>query len=155
MKTIALIGCSKTKIETSRYVSACELYSASQLFNARRRYVESRRLDWLILSAEYGAIEPARLVTNYDRTLAKISNGERIEWAVYTAAQLVGQLFTPGGELKPSGVTFEFHAGRDYFGYLGPVLESLGFLTAMPTRGLGIGEQMRFYKEKAYCLRTA
>ena len=63
---VCLVACVKAKRkEASR---AEDLY-ISQLFRKCRRVAEGKYGVWYILSAEYGLLEPSRVVEPYEKTL--------------------------------------------------------------------------------------
>jgi hypothetical protein len=63
-------------------------------------------------------------------------------WAEEVADQLDEQ------ELLSEDVTLIFHAGKDYYGELLPLIESRDVAIEIPTEGLAIGEKQAWYKER-------
>jgi hypothetical protein len=120
---------------------ARDLYT-STLFMGRRRYVESSCNEWWILSAEHGLVHPADELAPYDVTLKDAGRVERRKWTAQVLSSIDAQVHPEPGEV------FEIHAGAEYrdFGLLGG-LRARGCLVEIPTAGMRIGYQMRFYKE--------
>lgn len=152
---IVLIGCSKTKHKITPdpkrggRVSPCELYSG-QLFSKRVAYAESRKLPWMVLSAEYGVWRPDIEHKPYDNCLADFSPAERAAWHISVAHRLIEELWEPwemdeGPVLSPDQLTLEIHAGNDYAHPLAELLRTVGINVELPCEGLGIGEQLALY----------
>lgn len=140
-RRIGLVGCVKEK--ATRPLPARDLYT-SALFAGRRRYVESSCDEWWILSAKYGLVHPGDELAPYDVTLKGAGRAELRDWS--------GRVLTLIDErIRPRpGEVFEIHAGAEYrdFGLLDG-LGSLGCTVEIPTEGMSIGHQLRFYKEAA------
>jgi hypothetical protein len=47
-----------------------------------------------------------------------------------------------------NGRVFEFHAGKEYVQAIRPLLEGVKATVAWPLKGLRIGEQLHWYKER-------
>jgi hypothetical protein len=134
VKRIGLVGCAKEK--RSRPTRASDMY-VSPLFRARRDYVRDHCGFWFILSAAHGLLEPGQLIMPYDVTLNDFpASGKRL-WAALVLGQLEGY-FEPLGNWE-----FEIHAGADYRRY---GLEAGLPNVTNPVEGLGIGQQLAFYK---------
>ncbi len=136
---IGLVGCSKTKRTTPS--PAKDLY-ISPLFRGRRRFVERTCGQWFVLSAEYGLVEPDRVLAWYDRTLNDASAMEKRAWSERVLRGLDATL----GSV--AGCVFEIHAGKEYrtFG-LEAGLRARGASVVVPTDGLpGLGYQVAFYR---------
>jgi hypothetical protein len=144
---IALVGCSKTKMNLSagRHVEARDLY-VSELFKLRRSHVEGRMLPWYILSAKSGLLNPATLVRTYDQPLANLEGVALAEWHIDVANTLMTELVYTFGSSKLSTVTVEFHAGSRYCEPLASVLKLFGIKVERPVAGLGIGQQLAHYR---------
>jgi hypothetical protein len=66
-----------------------------------------------------------------------MSAGEVLEWAEMVSNDIL--------VMRPTEV--DFYAGERYRKYLIPFLESEGIRCNVPLKGLGIGQQLQFYKE--------
>src|SRR6202034_3919653 len=64
--TVYVVSCVGKKQDHA--CKAADLY-VSEWFRKARTYVEATRCPWFILSAEYGFLEPGRVVAPYDKTL--------------------------------------------------------------------------------------
>jgi len=138
-RRIGLVGCVKEKADTPR--ASRDLY-LSTLFMGRRSYVERRCDEWWILSAEHGLVHPSEVLAPYDLALKELGRPARREWS----EQLLKAI---AERIKPaSGDFFEVHAGVEYreFG-LTDGLRARGCGVEVPTEGMRIGEQLRFYKQ--------
>ena len=135
---IGLVGCVKLKADVPR--AARELY-VSALFSGRRSYVEGSCNEWWVLSAKYGLVHPDAVLSPYDATLKDASRPARCQWSERVLAMIDEQVRPAGGD------AFEIHAGVEYrdFGLVDS-LRSRGFAVVIPTEGMPIGEQLRFYK---------
>ena len=133
MKTLYLVSCvaQKRKVATQ----AQDLY-LSAWFRKARRYVESKRATWRILSAKYGVLEPASLVEPYEQTLSKMSTIERREWARRVLMDL-RPLVAPGDMVV-------FLAGDRYRESLVPALREMAVHVEVPMEGLQIGRQLQW-----------
>lgn len=142
-----IIGCGKTKLTTAAEARA--LYTG-QLFKARRAYAERKTRHWFILSAKLGLVEPTRLIEPYDVTVRDLNEFQRAAWTARAAASILDVLaenYVPGFKLRE--VKIEIHAGEDYAAPLMEALKAHGIGSTWPVRGLGIGEQLKFYN--SYC----
>lgn len=137
---ISLVGCVKAKRSGTH--AAKDLY-ASPLFRGRRRWVERSGMPWWILSAKFGLVAPDRPIPSYDQTLNEMSRSERATWGSWVLEDLRQEL----GSFEGSRV--EIHAGALYVGAIQPGLASGRATVSVPTAGLGVGEQLRFYKRGA------
>lgn len=137
-RVVGLVGCVKSK--TPGVTPARDLY-VSPLFKARRRYVEASCDAWWVLSALHGLLAPDQDVAPYDLTLATMSAEERYQWSVMVLAAIDRHAGLEVGDVV------EVHAGALYrdSGLVDGLL-ARGLRVEVPTRGLGIGEQLRFYK---------
>ena len=147
MLTIALVGCSKTKLAShpSGYAAARDLY-VSDLFSKRVQHVESRKLPWYILSAKCGLLSPTVQVRPYDKTISELSDIEVAEWHLGVANQIMSELWYEFKSPKLSSVTVELHAGAKYCEPLGAILQMFGVKVYKPVASRGIGQQLAFYK---------
>lgn len=140
MTRVGLVGCVKAKRRGA--APARELYS-SALFVARRRYVENSCDEWWILSAKYGVLDLDEVIAPYDMTLAGLSASERYQWSLGVLEALDRRVGLVSGDVV------EVHAGSLYrdSGLVDGLLVR-GVTVEVPAKGLGIGEQLRFYKSR-------
>lgn len=138
-RRIGLIGCVKEKAH--HRLPARDLY-LSALFLGRRRFVERSCTEWWILSALHGLVDPGEVVAPYDLALKDLGRAERRAWSSRVLADIDKRIKAGPGDVV------EMHAGAEYrdFG-LADGLVRLGCRIENPTQGLGIGRQLKFYKE--------
>jgi hypothetical protein len=122
---VGLVGCGKLKEEHP--CRAKEMYRGV-LFRYASAYCERNYDKWYILSAKYGLLEPDCLIEPYDMTLVGMGNVERLAWQ-----KKVVNLLDMRHE-------YYLHAGKNYW------LPGINLRT--PMKGLGIGEQLAWYKKK-------
>jgi len=69
-KVVVITGCTKTKMgyDSTVKAKAVDMYQG-RLFQAVRRYSESKRFPLMILSAKYGLVSPDEVIEGYERTL--------------------------------------------------------------------------------------
>lgn len=146
---VGLVACAKRKLRVA--APARELYT-SDLFRKARDYCEREYDAWYVLSARHGVLHPDQMVEPYDLTLGGMGRQERRWWG----RRVVGRLC----ELHPpaTGPAWYLHAGvlyREYL-YQGPLLDAAieGRIDA-PLEGLGIGRQLRWYRERALAAAEA
>jgi len=128
-----LVSCVGQKRD--RPSAAKDLYT-SAWFRKARAYIESTDCPWYILSAEYGLLDPERVVEPYENTLNTMAIRGRRLWAERVFA-----------ELQVSGVAdgrLSFLAGQRYREFLVPQLRGHGIEVEIPMEGLRIGEQLRW-----------
>jgi hypothetical protein len=82
------------------------------------------------------AIEP------YEETLSGAPIDRKREWAETVFEQLRSE------GLLVTGNRLVFHAGRDYYDELLPLLAETGVGVAVPTDGLRYGETLAWYNER-------
>ena len=134
---IVFIACVGTKLNNP--APAEELY-ISPLFKKALAYARTLQADRIyILSALYGLVPLTQVIAPYNKTLLKMSRGQREQWA-----QLVfDQLALEG--VHPYQCTATFLAGVRYREQLAPLFQS----ASVPMRGLGIGKQLAWLTQKA------
>ena len=136
---IGLVGCAMKKRQ--KPCAARNLYDRSPLFRGRRLWAVNECDEWAILSAAHGLIDPGATLAPYDESLSDKTRPEQLTWALRVLTRLGQEL----GELR--GVIFSIHAGHPYFRDLEPRLVEAGAIVNVPTRGMGIGQQLAFYRE--------
>lgn len=138
---IGLVSCTKSKREESS--KPADLYMESAFFRKARRYVESHHDSWYILSAKHHLLEPDRShIEPYDETLSGAAIDRKREWSQ-----------TVFNQLQDRGILVDdnrlvFHAGRDYYAELLPLLEETPVEIEAPTDGLQFGETLAWYNEQ-------
>ena len=135
---ILLLGCVSEKGPAD--VAARDLY-VSTLFRLRRAYAETLGSPWFILSARHGLVRPDEVLEPYDVRLSSLPAAGRRAWGDRVFAQL------QAAAAPLPGRVFEFHAGSHYVEAVRPHLERLGAVVAWPLKGLGLGEQLHWYKQ--------
>ena len=137
---IGLVACSRTKADHA--APARELY-VSPLFRAAREYAEHHygRGHWFILSARHGLVDPDAVLAPYDLSLRQLSPNEREAWGDRVAVKLTDRF--------PAGTVLWFHAGALYRDAIAPVVPHQ---VRFPLVGLGIGEQLAWYRRHAAAL---
>lgn len=130
---IFLVSCVASKV--SQETAAAKLYT-SPWFRKARTLVEATGDPWFILSAEHGMISPDTLVHPYERTLNKMQNAERREWAKRVQDQMESTL--------PPASTVIVLAGSRYRENLMPYLEARFEEVVAPMEGLSIGRQLNW-----------
>lgn len=137
--TAILIGCVAGK--RNEPCEARDLYT-SDLFRKRRVYAEQSGIDWLIVSAKYGILQPDIWTHPYDVALTDLTKPEREAWAELVC----GQLTLIYGRLARQ--TFELHAGGLYRRELERAFTERDASLVYPLAGLGIGKQKRWYLDR-------
>lgn len=134
---VGLAGCTKSKRDGPSQPK--ELYMKSSLFRKRRKYCERHHDEWYILSAKHGLLDPdGPPIDKYDQALSDASVEEKREWGRGVAGQLQDR--------KLLSETLVFHAAKDYYEPVLEILEETGY--KLPTEGLGMGEEKRWYNQQ-------
>lgn len=135
MKKIVLISCSSKKL--SEKSKAKEIYS-SDLFKKNLEYAISLNPDVVyILSAKYGLLNLEEEIEPYNVTLNKMSKNARKDWARDVIKKLKEIV-----DLERDKIIFL--AGQKYREFLISEIKNY----EIPLKGLGIGKQLKFLKEK-------
>jgi len=137
---IALISCSKSKLNME--CKARILYSPSILFTKARNHVESSFSIYYILSAKHGLLDPDKIIKPYDKSLFNLTNKERKDWANLVCKEII--------EKHPNLKYVDIYAGKLYRVHLIKLLEKHGIKCNVPLQGLGIGQQLNFYKTEGF-----
>ena len=134
MTKIALIGCTSRKQDYS--CPAIEMYTKSNYFNLKLDYCNKINVDEIfILSAKYGLLEPDIIIEPYTIHLKETSREYKLKWSKYVLKDLKEKTDLKNDE-------FIILAGADYMKYLiGHIPNNYN-----PVKGLGIGQQMKFFK---------
>lgn len=135
MAKIVLISCVSKKL--SKKAKAKDLY-ISPLFKYNLKYTKLLNPHkTFILSAEHGLLKLEKEIKPYNKTLNKMSSKDIKKWS----ERVVNQL-NKVANLKRD--KFTFLAGEKYRKYLIPHLSNY----EIPLKGLGIGKQLKYLKEK-------
>lgn len=130
---IALISCSSKKKSGS--CKAKHLYDGD-LFKKSMNYVKNRYDKWFILSAKYGLLNPDDIISGYDLSLNSLSKNELSKWSKNISEKIL--------KLNPDEI--DFYCGVNYRKYLIDILKKNNIKCNSPLEGLGIGKQLKFYK---------
>lgn len=137
---IGFLSCTKSK--RNHAAKPGDLYIDSPFFRKAREYAESNHDTWYILSAKYHLLDPdGPSIKPYDKTLSGAGVKEKREWAQTVHKQLQKE------GLVSTNNTFVFHAGRDYYDELLPLLENSPLEIEIPTDGLRYGETLAWYND--------
>jgi len=135
MARVVLISCVSRKLD--RKAKAKDLY-VSTLFRYNLKYAKSLNPDRIfILSAKYGLVGLEEEIPPYNKTLNSMKSEEIKKWACDVISQL-----NKKADLKND--EFIFLAGEKYRKHIIPRISNY----KIPLKGLGIGKQLKFLKEK-------
>lgn len=171
--SVGLVACAAGKADTAR---PARLLYDSPLFRAASGYAARTYDHWRILSARHYLLHPAERIEPYDEALARLRKPDREHWAslVEQALRGGGRYLTEGrlgwdGDPAPElrlgewiaegqalGVTRRvdlwFHAGAVYADPIRALLagrcQELPYDVHLPLAGLGIGQQLAWYKAR-------
>jgi hypothetical protein len=129
--TVVLVSCVKRKAGTAR--PAKDLY-ISTLFRFSRQVAELKGGRWFILSALYGLVKPETVIAPYEVTLKGTPAGQRQEWA--------RRVFETFRQTVPPDIHIVLLAGRDYTGFLIPMMRDSGHQISDPLGGLSQGRRL-------------
>lgn len=137
---IGLVSCTKSKQEEA--ATPAELYMASAFFRKARAYAEDHHDRWYILSAKHHLLDPhGPPIDPYDDTLTGAPVTRKQKWAETVYEQL------DADGLLDDGNQLVFHAGRDYYSELLPLLKHTPVDIETPTDGLLFGETLAWYND--------
>jgi hypothetical protein len=137
-KRFFLVACvSKKRAEPC---PARELY-CSAWFRAARRYVEATKNPWFILSARHGLVRPDARIAPYEASLTGLIAPQRWQWTENVVADIMLAV--------RAGDRVDILAGERYREFLVPALSARRINVAVPLKGLGIGQQLRWLKGHA------
>ena len=140
MKSLGLVSCAKSKRD--HRCKASQLCSPSNLFTKAFEYASKSYDTVAILSGKYGLLLPNEEVEPYERFLNDLSVEQVKEWSNMVFDQMKTKLNLNGFD------KVYFHAGKRYREYLIPMLERTGLECEVPLKNLGIGKQLKWYKEQ-------
>jgi hypothetical protein len=138
--TVALVGCSATKLD--RPAPARDIYS-SPLFRKSLAYAEHVLFaqHTFILSAKHGAVRPDAELAPYDLVLKAFEPWELGDWAMNVGIQLRDALGLNMVEPAPRNMRFVLLASDLYLPDL-----PLGAIVEKPLAGMQIGQRLSFLK---------
>lgn len=135
------MSCTKSKREHS--TKPAELYMESAFFRKAREYAERNHDSWYILSAKHHLLDPyGPEIEPYDETLSGAPIDKRRDWARTVKEQLQQE-----GLLEDQN-RLVFHAGRDYYDELLPILDEADIEAETPTDGLPYGKTLAWYNKQ-------
>jgi hypothetical protein len=137
---IGLVSCSGPKLDHA--AMAKDLYQ-SDLFKFARAYAERHYDRWFIVSGFYGLVNPDAVIHPYERDLRTRSIAERMAWGRGVRATLNAEILPSEREVT----TLYVHAGAVYRDAMD--LESWRWNVRVPLEGLGIGQQLAWYKAES------
>jgi hypothetical protein len=143
-RAVFLVSCVSKKASTR--APAKDLY-LSPWFVKARRYVESTGRPWYVLSAEYGLVHPYEVIEPYDKTLNKVSAGERRLWAAWILGQARARM--------PNASCIIIFGGKHYREYLVDKLKSVYGAVLAPLAKYRIGEQLQWLDRHAAAMSEA
>jgi len=132
---IIFLACTKSK--ANKPCKAREMYQG-ELFKKSLRYAQRLNPRKIyVLSAKYGLLELDDQIEPYEKTLNGATKKERQQWS--------GMVYK---QLQKKGVDFNeeaiFLAGENYRYFL----KQLFTKASMPLKGLSIGRQLQYYKQR-------
>ena len=132
---IALVSCSTANAfdQSTRAIAARSAY-CSPLFDKSKAWAENRDLEWGILSAKYGIVQPVQEIQDYDLTINELSKKQKQAWRDNVREQLSAS----DVRIKKVYVL----AGKAYVDAINPVLEELDIEIEEPLKGKQIGERL-------------
>ena len=129
---IAFISCVKLK-KIGLYKA--EVLYISDFFKKSLKYCQLNHDKIFILSAKYGLLNLDDQIEDYEMTLNNFSKNEKIIWSKKVFYQI-------SKKINIDDKLF-FYVGENYRKYLLPLIKNN---YEIPLKGLGIGKQLRFYK---------
>lgn len=137
MVKIVLISCVSSKV--ANRAKAKDLY-VSPLFKYNLRYAHTLNPDKIfILSAKYGLVDLEQELDPYNQTLNTMKSIQIKSWAERVLGDLRKEVNLNNDEII-------FLAGSRYRKYLMPHIKNY----KIPLKGLGIGKQLQFLKDKMH-----
>lgn len=138
MKNVFIISCCSTKL--GKKAKAKDLY-ISRLFKSARGLAESYPCSsWWIASAKHGLVHPEEYVEPYDTSLSSFGKKDREKWGRYIRREMVRRIANPH--------KIVLLCGEDYTKQILPGAKVLTKRVYTPLKGLALGEQTKWLKEK-------
>lgn len=132
MKNVYLLSCVSKKL--SRPAKAKNFY-VSTWFRKAQDYIGQN--EYYILSAKYGLISPDQIIEPYEKTLNKMDTATRKLWADDVVNEIIKTI--------DLGTNLIFLAGNRYREFV--IKELKGYTVEVPMIGLGIGQQLKWFKD--------
>ena len=133
---IIFISCTKKKQDHP--CKARDMYMPSQWFKGAWNYAQTLNPNEVyILSAKYGVLHPDDQITPYEKSLISARDTEIRNWSIMVADQIKRR------QIDRTQKTV-FLCGKNYRKYI----QNLFPDHIAPCKHLGIGEQIKFFKEK-------
>lgn len=129
------LACTKTKAD--KKCAAKDMYT-SDLFKKSYQYAEKLGGNIWILSAKYGLLSPGDIIAPYNQTLVGASEMECKKWAYKVYCQMVDKQI----DFEEEAI---FLCGTNYRKYLITKFKK----ASAPLAHMGIGRQLKFYKENS------
>lgn len=149
---LVLVSCVKSKL--SHAAPARDLYT-SHWFTLTRNLVETAGVQWFVLSALHGLVDPKKIVAPYELSLRTLGVSERRLWAARVLDKLL-----PVARQHPRVVIF---AGQRYREFLVEPLRQAGPDVVVPLQDLTLGKQLSWLtaapkttkkQERSFCNNT-
>ncbi|MFD2618004.1 DUF6884 domain-containing protein [Terrilactibacillus laevilacticus] len=137
-KKVALMATARKKSKETAPV--IEFYQ-SPLFKKSVQYALENYDTLYFYNAKDGLLLPDTVMAPYDVSIRTFSNQQRRKWG-----EKVVKAFCQYE--KPDQIQLYLHGGNIYRKYLEPVLHERGFTFEIPLKGLGIGQQLKWYDKK-------
>jgi hypothetical protein len=133
---VGLIACSARKEEET--LSVEKMYAKSPLFRYSVIYSKKNYNAVYALSAKHGLLPLTDVIEPYDENLMNMHGRELKDWYRLVTEQIL--------ETIPQGSELYFHAGNKYRRLISFLEEK--YKCEEPMKGITIGKQLKFYKEK-------
>lgn len=132
---IIFISCTKRKLNNK--CEAKDMYSASTWFRYAYKYAKSLNPAHIyILSAKYGLLGEHDIITPYEKTLHGAKEKDIKQWSLKVAGQIKQRNINTNEKAV-------FLCGKNYRKYI----KNLFTEYEEPTAHLGIGKQVKYFKE--------
>ena len=132
---VVLVGCAGSKTAGPR--PAAELFTGAAFVKGRQHAAQDGA-PWYVLSAKFGLLDPAEVISPYDVYLEDQPAAYREAWGGWVVAQLAQRM-------DLTGAVVEVHAGRTYCEPLEAPLRAAGAVLHEPLSGLRQGERLAWY----------
>ncbi len=138
MKRVGLLATARKKQNSPAPVHS---FYTSTLFQKSISYALKYYDTLYFYNAKDGLLFPDTVMHPYDVSIRDFSHAMKEAWAGKVVNELI-RLENPGRCIV------YLHGGKVYRDFLEPALLHAGFSYEVPLRGLGIGRQLSWYKEK-------
>ena len=149
--SLVLVSCSKNKVwdldmENPRRALQgtaipAERAYCSPLFEKSKDWANRRKMDWRVISAKHGIVNPGERISEYDVTLSDLNRQQKESWADMTADELLKEID------KKDYDRVIFLTGRAYMPkrLINKLPKSIEVKT--PLEGKQIGERLQWFNE--------